>query len=522
MIQKIYLFFCLFTILFPSTFAVEDIENQTTENIVETEILENAEEQERLEQLSLNYPREVFKEQALTLDAWNLINDLSVYYPDEVFSFQWDIRGAASREWESIELFFEQIWLKYINLTIFRESGEFLVSKDLTILVYDTTAPLIIQKSFSDSSTNTFQNTAEEQWLFLFKSEVEKERIEDTNILWLIENYRRNSGPKSDYITIWWDRDFAAIIISKLWSELSANDSTIQFKILVISPYNLGLLESFLKNFVVEKPWLQKIILINEAAKFQIQRSPESIVQLEQNLEENGFEYINLNIEKSGIHPLMFISKFINNLSNAWYSSDWIYYIILIPFLFTLLVIIKHLVWLSPIGILVPIGLTLMIFKIWILSSLVFFIAFIGLNVILARIVNTQTLLYTPKISFLIIINIIFAILLINLFAAYGVLDLSLWNSLFIMIYIIILEKLVNVILSKEFNEYRPALMNSIFIGLLWYIVFSSETITSFILSYPELIFILIPLNYFIWKFSWLRVTEYFRFREVIKTTEEE
>jgi len=295
-----------------------------------------------------------------------------------------------------------------------------------------------------------------------------------------------------------------------------------QFKILVISPYNLWLLESYLKNFVVEKPWLQKIILINQIAKFQIHWSPDSIVKLEQNLSNNGFEYINLNIEKSWIHPAMFISKFINNLSNAWYTSEWIYFIILIPFLFTLLVVIKHLVGLSPIGILVPIGLTLMIFKIWILWSLIFFIAFIWLNVVLARIMNTQTLLYTPKISFLLIINIIFAILLINLFTAYWVINLSLWNSLFIMIYIIILEKLVNVILSKEFNEYRPALMNSIFIGLLGYIIFSSETITSFILSYPEIIFALIPLNFFIWKFSWLRVTEYFRFREVIKTVEEE
>ena len=295
-----------------------------------------------------------------------------------------------------------------------------------------------------------------------------------------------------------------------------------QFKILVISPYNLWLLESYLKNFVVEKPWLQKILLINQVAKFQIQSSPDSISILEQNLWENGFEYINVNIENSWIHPIMFISKFINNLSNAWYWSEWIYYIILIPFLFTLLVIIKHLVGLSPIGVLIPIGLTLMIFKVWILASFIFFIAFIGLNVILARIVNTQTLLYTPKISFILIINIIFAILLINLSTSYWIINLSIWNSLFIMVYIIILEKLINVILSKEFNEYRPALMNSLFIGLLWYIIFSSETITSFILSYPEMIFALIPLNFFIWKFSWLRVTEYFRFREVIKTVEEE
>jgi hypothetical protein len=29
-------------------------------------------------------------------------------------------------------------------------------------------------------------------------------------------------------------------------------------------------------------------------------------------------------------------------------------------------------------------------------------------------------------------------------------------------------------------------------------------------------------LNFLIWKFSWLRVTEYFRFREIIQSVEEE
>jgi hypothetical protein len=139
-----------------------------------------------------------------------------------------------------------------------------------------------------------------------------------------------------------------------------------------------------------------------------------------------------------------------------------------------------------------------MIFKLGIIVSLSFMAIFIVLNLVLARIMNNQTLLYTPKMSFLLIINIIFMILVANLASDYGLIELSINNSLFIIIYIIVLEKFVNVILSKEFSEYRPALMNSIFIGLLAYIVFSSETLTTLILSYPETILALIPLNFLI------------------------
>ncbi len=511
MIQRLILLFSLFFFVLNWAQAVE-----TPTEIEDTSV------QEQLQNLLIEYPEQIYKDDVLNLSVENLKNDLGLFYPDETFRFEWNIRGANSREWEEIELKFEEAGEKYIVLNIFRESGELLKSQELEVLVYSTSVPLIIQESFRTQQIDIFERNAEVQWIYFYTSGIEKEKIEEINILSVIENYRRINGEKSDYLTIWGDREFSASIISKLGSELSANGSNMKFKVFVISPFNLQLLENYLKNFIVEKPWLEKIVLTNEEGKFQTHKAPLSIELLQKNLQENGFEYTDINIEESWINAFFFISKFINNLSNNSYTSEWIYLIILIPFLFTLLVILKHLIWLSPIWVLVPIGFTLMIFKIGLLASFLFMLIFILLNVVLARIVNTQTLLYTPKISFLLIINIVFAILVTNLLSEYGIADLSLWNSLFIIIYIIILEKLINVILSKEFNEYRQALMNSLFIWLIWYLIFSSETITSFILSYPETILILIPINFFIWKFSGLRVTEYFRFREVIRSVEEE
>ena len=484
--------------------------------------VENVNNSTELENLGFNYPTEIFIADKLELNVGDFKNDLNLLYPNDTFSFEWDIRWASTQKGEKISLKFEEVWEKIINLNVFRNSWELLINKEFSVLSYDKSAPILIQKSFLNKQIEIFETTAGVWWVFFYKQEIDKQKIEETNILWVIENYRRGTGSKADYITVWWDREFIASIISKLGKEISTKNSNITFQILAISPYNLWLLESYLKNFIVEKPWLKKIILVNESAKFQTHKAPESINLLQENLASNEYEYIDVNIGKWGIHKALFISKFINNLSNSWYSSNWIYLIILIPFLFTLLVIIKHLIGLSPIWIMVPIGLTLMIFKFGLFLSVIFFLFFIVLNVVLARAMNTQTLLYTPKISAIIIINIICMMLLINILTAYQLIDLSLSNGLFIIIYIIILEKLINVILSKEFNEYRPALMNSIFIGLIWYIVFSSETITTIILSYPEIILVLIPLNFVIWKFSWLRVTEYFRFREVIKTVEEE
>ena len=94
-------------------------------------------------------------------------------------------------------------------------------------------------------------------------------------------------------------------------------------------------------------------------------------------------------------------------------------------------------------------------------------------------------------------------------------------DIMFIIFFILISEKLITVIVSKEFNEYKDSLVNTMVFSLLAYIFFSINIIITFILAYPEIIILLIPISFIIGKFTWLRVTEYFRFKEVIKSIEE-
>ena len=84
----------------------------------------------------------------------------------------------------------------------------------------------------------------------------------------------------------------------------------------MVSPYNINLLNDYLKNFVVEKPWVKNIVIMGESSKFQLHTAPDSIEILKENLRINDFGVIDVNIQKDGIHPVLFISRFINNLSN--------------------------------------------------------------------------------------------------------------------------------------------------------------------------------------------------------------
>jgi hypothetical protein len=75
----------------------------------------------------------------------------------------------------------------------------------------------------------------------------------------------------------------------------------------------------------------------------QIWSNPSNINFLEKSLKNKQYEYVNVNI-KSKISEVLFISKFINKLSNEGLSNKYIYLIILIPFLFTGISLLKHLI----------------------------------------------------------------------------------------------------------------------------------------------------------------------------------
>lgn len=132
-----------------------------------------------------------------------------------------------------------------------------------------------------------------------------------------IDTYEKDTGLKSDFITLWGSRDFIFNILSKISGEIQKNEELkyTKLNILSISAYNINVLESYLRNFLANKPWLSKIILINEDTKYMVLKS-NLIADLENHLQENKYNYIDINLKDNEVSNVFFVSKFINNLSN--------------------------------------------------------------------------------------------------------------------------------------------------------------------------------------------------------------
>ncbi len=434
---------------------------------------------------------------------------------------EWNIKWEITKTWDIFNKIFEKTWNKRISLNIYKlekKDKNLIIEKNINIFVYENNILLITWPNINKNNLDNLIESAKDWGVYINVKNISKNELIRTNLLEIIKKYKNINS--SNYISIWWDKNFLINSLSKLNKEIELSNYKEKLNFSFISSFNIDILRNYLNNFLSNKLWINEIIMIDETSRFQIIKAPKSIEKLKEKLMNNNYTFLELT-PKNDINKLLFISKFVNNLSWKWFNTQDIYILLIIPFLLTLISIQKHLIWLSPMWIIIPIFITILLFKIWILVSLVIISTILITNLLLSKIINKYTLLYTPKISFITIINILTMIISINLLYSYNLLNINISDGLFIILLIVISERFITIILSKEFIEYKLNLFNTIIFALFTYFLLDLNIINTFLLAYPEIILLLIPLNFIIWRFTWLRVTEYFRFKEIIKNIEE-
>ena len=482
------------------------------------------------EEIKKTYKPEISINTNYEINLETLEENLKIINPTKNFSFVWNLKWASTQSGSVFKRTFSEKWEKELELTIKEtlkgsndENDEKIIfNKTYEILVYEKSFFLIYSDEIDKNDVNSYIDFSKKDGVFINTLwPLNKTDIELTNITNNIENYEKLWWLKSDFIIVWWARDFIFNILSNINRELIINQNTQKkYNIISLSNYNINILSSYLRNFLANKFWINKLVLLNENSKYLILKQ-NLISDLEKELTENKHDFIDINLKNNEVNNLFFISKFINNLSNLWYSTTNIYIFLIIPIILTIIVVFKHFIWFSPIWITIPLFLTLLFLKIWFFLSLFLIFLYICLNLFLSLIIDRYNLLYAPKIVFLIIINFIFFILFINIGYSLNLISLNLSDILYFVIFIIISEKIINIITSKDLLEYKESFFYTILIWVFSFTILKINSIKVLMLSYPEIILLLIPINFMIWRFSWLRITEYFRFKEIIKNIEE-
>ncbi len=524
----------LILLLSNNTFADEIIPEETWTWVITWtwKIEDPAENNFWFDDYEIEYQRSLAINETLKINISEYQKKLEKVLVDTPIIFEWNLKWEVSKDGPIFEQKFEEYWKKEINLNIYKKENEekkLIINSKLDLFVYEKSIPFIFDETIWNEKINDLRNIWMQSWIYIYNLWILKEKeISGTNITERGGFYKDTFTISSDYIWVRWEKEFLMSIMWKINVEESKTNNKIN--LVLISPFNAkiikdslmsSLMKNYLSNLASDKSAIENVLFLDESLRLQVLNSPLEIQKLESSLFNNKYEYQKLDT-KNKIKEYFFISKFVNNLSNKGFNVKDIYIILILPFLFTLVSFSKHFIWISPMWLIISVFFSVLFFKVWILiSTLVMFFLLI-VNLILSKIVNNYTLLYTPKVSFVVTINIIIFIIILNVLFNYDILDTNLSDTIYIILFIIISERLIMIILSKEFKEYRSNLLNTFIVSIVAFFILDLDPVRIFILAYPEIIIFLVPINFIIWRFKGLRVTEYFRFREIISSMEEE
>lgn len=201
----------------------------------------------------------------------------------------------------------------------------------------------------------------------------------------------------------------------------------------------------------------------------------------------------------------------------AGVPANTIILVLLIPLLATIIVIFRYIIGLSGIGLLVPIALSITLLATGFTTGFIILTAIL-LSSYLSRILFKKIrIMQMPKNALSMFVVSFFIIATLTICAAFGIFDVRNLSIFPILLFIILGDRIVALFLERPLNETLATTAVTLVLGILGFILLSIENLRSFILLYPEFIILLIPLNIAIGRYFGLRVTEYLKFRPVLK-----
>lgn len=474
-----------------------------------------------LTEYGIAYQDHVYISNNVTIDLSSLETSLKENFSDIPLEYEWDIYGQSSQNWPKLDTKFETTGEKAIQLSIYSKTWEVksLIRKiDISVFIYDKSIPLIVSSQVSENLVEDFIRSWQDLWVYVKQiGRYDEDTIPGQKIIEELEEYIISFPENSNYSMIWWEKEFLFSTLSQIHTSWENID---KINFVLVSSYNTTILRNYISNSISGKNFIDTAFIIDESLKFQVLKNPKNIQDLEQEVKENSYSYTPISEQKS-IQSYFFASRFVNMLSNMWIPTSDIYIILLLPLFLTAVGFAKHMIGIGSLWNTIPVFITILFIKMWIIFTLGLLGFLLIFNIIISRFISKYTLLYTPKVACITILNLLWFMWFYQLIWYFTVIQIPLDNVLYVAIFFLLAEKMISIITTKEFREYKRSIYGTIIISLLCYMMYDFDTLRIFIMAYPEILLAFVPLNFFLGRFTWLRITEYLRFKEIVKSIEE-
>ncbi len=257
------------------------------------------------------------------------------------------------------------------------------------------------------------------------------------------------------------------------------------------------------------------------------EEDPTSLVM---SLEQQAipFRAIDSGLEKfSFTSPLSFL---VNYLVAEGIPPSVILLVLMLPVIATCVAFLKQVVGITTFGVYTPSVLTLSFLAIGLKLGIVILFVVVAASVLIRKILRRYRLAYTPRlaivltfVSFAIFGSIVLLVWLAPFGEYFRVADLIAASIFPMLIMSTLAEKLVLIQTEKGVWNAIRMFAGLFFVSLgCYFIVGEWSSFQVLMLARPEIIFLFLFADVALGRFTGLRITEYIRFREVIKKTEEE
>ncbi|MFA7169480.1 MAG: 7TM domain-containing protein [Candidatus Paceibacterota bacterium] len=214
------------------------------------------------------------------------------------------------------------------------------------------------------------------------------------------------------------------------------------------------------------------------------------------------------------------MSELVRFIISQHVDINTVYLLLALPFIATLIASFRQIIGIQSFGIYAPLVLTFAFWATDLKYGLAIFLVIFIAGTLVRYILKQMRILYMPRMAIVLTVislSILVLVMVGGHFRRYGLTSTSI---LPIVIMITLIEKFISAQVEKGIRTATLLSIETLFISIVGYYVLNWNAFQNFVLDYPYYVFGLLIFDFLLGKWSGLRLSEYLRFRDVIKNVD--
>ncbi len=212
-----------------------------------------------------------------------------------------------------------------------------------------------------------------------------------------------------------------------------------------------------------------------------------------------------------------FMSFGINYLVNRGVPINSLVLILMLPVIATILSFSRQVIGIKAFGLITPAMTALSFLVLGLKYGLIVFAAVVLAGTLTRLLVRRLHLLYLPRMALVLTSVSVAVLLLLGIGVATDNTNVFSFSIFPILILMLLAEEFIAVQFTSGAKKAATITALTLLLSIACYFIVSWELLRTIVLSYPEITLLAIPLNVIIGRFTGLRLTEYIRFRQLLR-----